>query len=470
MENYAVNKSDLRGIQILLYERDPLSARGLADDLRVTGARVVVASGFDEVVETLTKTETDVIVASLELVDEKCIELVKDYKARYPGSLFFVLADQEYDSVETSREEVRLIVDDYLKKPVDTERFAGMIQSSMGRPDDASKSLTVVDPIVSRVKPYFLLRSPVMKRALAHLPRIAASGQTVMITGETGTGKELVARVIHVMSRRSSGPFIPVNCGAVPESLIEGELFGHEKGAFTGAIRTRRGKFETADRGTIFLDEIGDMPLNLQVRLLRVLEEGRIYRIGAETSIPVDVRVIAASNVDLQKAVKDGLFREDLYYRLNVLKIHLPPLRERIEDIPLLAVHFLERAFAELGWPHPYPVLSAETIYVLERHRWRGNVRELRNVMTRVATLLPQGTRKIFPFHIVPHLEEDSFHVPPPQEEQKKDGIFIPIGTDLKKVEEILINETLRYTGGNRTRAAELLGVSVRNLRRKLNK
>jgi DNA-binding NtrC family response regulator len=328
-----------------------------------------------------------------------------------------------------------------------------------------------VDPLVKKVKPYFLFRSPAMRRTLANLPQIAASEQTVLITGETGSGKELVARAIHVLSRRSSGPFVPINCGAVPESLIEGELFGHEKGAFTGAIRTRKGRFETADKGTLFLDEISDMTLNLQGRLLRALEESRIYRVGAEEFLPIDVRVIAASNINLKKAVDDNLFREDLYYRLNVLRIHLPPLRERPEDIPLLAVHYLERAFAEMGWPEPYPELSSETIYLLEHYPWRGNVRELRNIMTRIATLLPAGTERIFPFHVTPYLEEQPQIEPVLRAgEAPGEGVFIPVGTPLREVEETLIRETLKYTRGNRTKAASLLGVSLRNLRRKLNK
>ncbi|MEW6601985.1 MAG: helix-turn-helix domain-containing protein, partial [Nitrospirota bacterium] len=194
------------------------------------------------------------------------------------------------------------------------------------------------------------------------------------------------------------------------------------------------------------------------------------YRLGGETQVPVNVRLIAASNVDLQKAVDDGLFRDDLYYRLNVLRLNLPPLRERVEDIPLLAVHFLERAFAEMGWPVPYPNLSQETIYLLERCPWKGNVRELRNLMTRIATLLPRNTGRIFPFHVLPHLDEAARAVPEIDREPGREGVFIPSGTKLSDVEEILIHETLKKTQGNKTRAASLLGISLRNLRRKLNK
>jgi len=459
----------LKGINILVIEDDPVSLQAMERELGGTGAIVIPARGYDEAMEALARHSIDIIIASLDLVDDRCVEMVRGYKAQNPECLFYVMADESYNSVESSQESVRLIIDDFIRKPLDTKRFITTVQTDMAR-GGKSTSLTVVEPLVSRIKPYFLMRSPVMKRTLAHLPQIAASDQTVLITGETGTGKELIARVIHVLSRRASGPFVPINCGAIPETLIEGELFGHERGAFTGAIRTRRGKFETAHNGTIFLDEIGDMPMHLQVRLLRVLEEGRIYRIGGEDPVAVNVRVIAASNIDLKKAVEDRLFREDLYYRLNVLRIHLPPLRERVEDIPLLAVHFLERAFAEMGRRPPYPSLSSETIYILEQYPWKGNVRELKNLMTRVATLLPPHTEKIFPFHVLPYLEDPySVGTQKPVDTRGK-GVFIPIGTDLRTVEDILIRETLKHTRGNKTRAASLLGISLRNLRRKLNK
>ena len=466
-----MNKSpDLKGLDILVFDNDYPSLKQIENDLKTIGADVYTADTFAQAVGILHQTHIEVIIAAIDLVDEQCIEMIKEYKTLHPEALFYVIAGHEYDSVESSQESVRLIVDDYIKKPLDIIRFARMVETSVGRPEAAGTSLTVMDPLVTKVKPYFIFRSPVMRRTLYHLPQIAASEQAVLITGETGTGKELIARAIHVLSRRSSGPFIPINCGAIPESLIEGELFGHEKGAFTGAVSTRKGKFEMADKGTLFLDEIGDMPLNLQVRLLRVLEEGSVYRLGGETLIPVNVRVIAASNADLQKAVGDGLFRDDLYYRLNVLRLNLPPLRERVEDIPLLSVHFLERAFAEMGRPGPHPSLSQETIYLLERYPWKGNVRELRNLMTRVATLLPKDTARIFPFHIFPHIDEAVQAVPKTDEARGREGVFIPAGTRLRDVEEMLIHETLRYTGGNKTKAASLLGISLRNLRRKLNK
>lgn len=459
----------MKGLAVLVIEDDELSLKETVTALERVGAKVFNVPDSAHAAGLLLHERIDVIIGALDLVDEQCIEVIRSYKTRVPDTLFYVLTGQEYDSVEISQESVRLVIDDYVKKPLDVDRFAGMVATSTGRPS-GDKSLAVADPLVMKVKPYFLFRSPVMRRTLADLPRISMSDQTVLITGETGTGKEIIARAIHMLSGRSAGPFVPINCGAIPESLIEGELFGHEKGAFTGAVKMRRGKFETAHNGTLFLDEIGDMPLNLQVRLLRALEEGQIHRIGSEAPISINVRVIGASNIDLKKAVDDGLFRDDLYYRINVLRLELPPLNKRIEDIPLLAVHFLERAFAEMGRAKPYPNLSSETIYILEKCPWKGNVRELRNVITRVATLLPMDTNQIFPFHILPHLDRTDKVSVNSSDDKGAEGVFIRTGTGLKEVEEILINEALKKTGGNRTQAAKLLGISLRTLRRKLNK
>jgi DNA-binding NtrC family response regulator len=462
-------RPDLSGLSILILEQNHDSLGGGVQEMEEFGARVFTAPDTGEGIGILSRGRIDALMVSIDLVDEPFIERVREYKAAYPGFLFYLLTEEGYESVETSLESVKSLVDDYIQKPVDAPRLAGMIAASLGRPSTGNTSLAVIEPLVARVKPYFLFRSPAMRRALSHISEIAASGQTVLISGETGTGKELVARAVHVLSRRANGPFVPINCGAIPESLIEGELFGHEKGAFTGAHAARKGKFESAHGGTLFLDEIGEMPLSLQVRLLRVLEEKKVYRIGAEHPVHINVRVIAATRVDLEKAVNDGLFREDLYYRLNVLRISLPSLHERVEDISLLAVHFLERAFDETGRIPPHPVLSPETIHVLERFPWKGNVRELRNVMTRVATLLPPGTVRIFPFHVLPHLG-DSGMIGRSFSQGSVGGVFIPAGTPLDHAEEMLIGEALKQSGGNRSKAAGLLGISPRTLRRKLNR
>lgn len=466
----SAEKNDLAGLSILIVEDDPLLVKEVRSALEPFKPEIHTAKDIRKASAILSRHEVQVIIASLGLADKACIAMVREYKMRLPGALFYILTDQDYHKVETSLESVRQVVDDFIPRPVDAARFVQMVQTSRGEPDTGSTSLSVIEPVVAKVKPYFLFRSPAMRRALANISEIAGSGQTVLISGETGTGKELVARSIHVLSPRSAGPFIPINCSAIPESLIEGELFGHEKGAFTGAIATRRGKFESAHNGTLFLDEIGDMALNLQARLLRVLEEKKVYRIGGESPVPVNVRVIAATRTDLEKAVRDSLFREDLYYRLNVLRIHLPPLRDRVEDISLLAVHFLERAFSEMRRMPPYPELSAETIFLLERHPWKGNVRELRNIMTRIATLLPADATRIFPFHIQPHLEDMQQYGRSTPSIRQDEGLFIPSGATLEKAEELMYEAALKKTGGNRTRAAKLLGISLRTLRRKINR
>lgn len=463
---------DLQGFSFLIIDTDSSLTKSIGNGLTIYGAQVYGASDYKDSVDLLAGKHVHVIMASIDLIDEAYINMIGDYKTVYPDSLFYLLVNDEHTSVEAREPLAKIIIDDYVKKPVELCRFARMVEGKIGRPGSSGNtSLSVVEPFIKKVKPYFLFRSLTMQRALANLPEVAKSDQTVLITGETGTGKELVARAIHVLSSRANGPFVPLNCGAIPESLIEDELFGHEKGSFTGAIKTRKGKFESADKGTIFLDEIGDMSLSLQVRLLRVLEERQVFRVGGDTPMPIDVRIITATRVDIESAVEDKLFREDLYYRINVLRLNLPPLRERKEDIALLALHFLERAFHEMGRLSPYPELSPETIYLLEQYPWKGNVRELRNIMTRTATHLPPNTQRMFPFHFLPHLNDRrriGEHAP--SANRTDSGIHIPIGIKIAQAEDILIKETLKESNGNKTKAANLLGISLRTLRRKLQK
>ncbi|RJQ53972.1 MAG: sigma-54-dependent Fis family transcriptional regulator [Nitrospiraceae bacterium] len=463
------SKPDLGGLSILVIDDEMSSQDRTERELSSLGARVYPVPDSAGAAGVLSQERVHVILLSLPLADEKCLALVKEYKAKHPDTLFYLLTGQNYSFVEPVEESVRRVLDDYFRKPLDTGRFAGIVGASFGRPP-TSTSLSVIEPLSIKAKPYFIFRSYPMRLALADLPRIAASEETVLVSGETGTGKELVARAVHMLSRRSNGPFVPINCGAIPESLIESELFGHEKGSFTGAYKSRKGKFEAAHNGTLFLDEIGDMPLLLQTRLLRVLEDKEIYRVGSDRKIPVNVRVITATHTDLENAVKNGLFREDLYYRLNVLRVHLPPLRERIDDIPVLALHFLERTFDEMGRPAPYPAFSPETVHLLQQYPWKGNVRELRNIMTRVATLLPPDTTRVFPAHILPHLGEAKRAERSADLPQPPSGVVVPAGMPLEKAEEMLIHEALKQAGGNRTRAAKLLGISIRTLRRRLNR
>lgn len=507
---------DLGGIVILVIDPDPSLLRQWKRFFSHLGARVFLAGDLSIAEKLIYQEQIHVILTELKLESGSSLELFGQYKSFQPEGYFYVMTSQ--GSVQEAMNISKLGIHDYFEKPLDLSKFAWTLEENFrGR----KTSLRRVDSVVAELQSFLLFRSEVMQRGLMVLPRLAASKQSVLITGETGTGKELVARAVHGLSPFSNGPFVAVNCGAIPENLIEGELFGHEKGAFTNAYAARKGKFELAEKGTLFLDEIGEMPLILQVRLLRVLEEGHIYRVGGEKPIPIHVRIVAATRQDLEKAVDDGLFREDLYYRLNILRIQLPPLRERPDDVPLLAWHFLERAFSETNKDVPFPHLSETATDLLQQQWWKGNVRELRNLMTRIAILLPDEARQILPEHILPHL---TFREPPvvvptqetafssnlhemgakvisdPYEnfspndfkeeidvspswfrlseksesiehttESSEKGVFVPVGSTLQDAEDLLIEVTLKETNGNRTKAAKILGIGVRTLRRRLN-
>jgi len=291
------------------------------------------------------------------------------------------------------------------------------------------------------------------------IEQVAPSSASVLITGESGTGKELVARTIHKMSPRHDKPFVAINCSAIPESLMESELFGHEKGAFTGAASRRQGCFELADTGTLLLDEIGEMPALLQAKLLRVIEERAVRRLGSRKEIEVDVRLVAATNRQPQQAVADGKLRDDLLYRLNVFGIHLPSLRERKEDLPLLAQHLVTQLAERHGRPARF--LSSAAIEALQFHSWPGNVRELRNVIER-AVIICSG-EQVERHHFAPYPIEQRERL------RNEDTLSLPVGTPLEEVERQMIMRTLQKTKNNKTRAAELLGISLKTLHNKLN-
>ncbi|MCK4910334.1 MAG: sigma-54-dependent Fis family transcriptional regulator [Thermodesulfovibrionales bacterium] len=455
----------LSGVRVIIIDPDPGFISQVRDDLEGLGAEVLEARDTSEAERYYSGGGTSALLANVNLIGVDAESFILNYKGANPEGMFFLVLEPGVSV--TSDDPSALSVEDYLQKPIDTGRLAHMLESG------SSRALALPDPIVNQARPYFQFRSQAMRMALAQLPKIAGSDQTVLISGETGTGKEIISRAIHVLSPRASGPFVAINCGAIPETLIESELFGHVKGAFTGAHKDRKGKFELARRGTLLLDEIGDMPIQLQVRLLRVLEEGQVFRVGSEEPIPVDVRIIASSLQDLYKSVNEGLFREDLYYRLNILNIHLPPLRQRVEDISLLAVHFMDRALAELGSLEPHPKLSTATTGLLEGLPWRGNVRELRNVITRVATFLPHSARQVLPMHVIPHLEgryDSNMHMKETEGTASNGGIYIPGGTTLDEAKDMLIQNALERSGGNRTHAARMLDIGIRTLRRKVNK
>jgi DNA-binding NtrC family response regulator len=306
--------------------------------------------------------------------------------------------------------------------------------------------------------------SAAMQQVFSLIRQVAPSKAPILVTGESGTGKELVARAVHELSPRRGGPFVAINCAAMPETLMESELFGHEKGAFTGAVERRAGCFELAQHGTLLLDEIGDMPTPTQAKLLRVLEDSRVRRLGAKGEVLVDVRVIASTNKVLEESLKKGEVREDLYYRLNVFKIELPPLRDRLEDLPLLT----EALLGDLNKKHGCKVtdLEPDVRTQFSRYQWPGNVRELRNVLERAVILAGEGT--VQTAHLPPTFGAAPGASRPPQPARSLDSVSLPVGTTVGEAEKALIQLTLQHTKNNKTRAAEILGISLKTLFNKL--
>lgn len=444
---------DLNGISLLLIDDDAAIIRSLGRALRGLGAEVTAVRSVREARTYLQEETPDAVLADLMLKDGQGLDLLPIYHTRYPDGLFYLITG--YGSVDSAVTAFKHGIRDYFQKPVDPIALAERLASDLGeRP--------AINNLTAALEPYLHFTDPRMVEALLDLPRYAATNQSVLIQGETGTGKELVAHALHALSPRAEGNFVALNCGAIPESMLEAELFGYDKGAFTGAERQHRGRFEQADKGTLFLDEIGEMPLHAQVRLLRVLEDHKVQRLGSERSVPVDVRVIAATHRELTEQIEAGQFRSDIFYRLNVLSIELPPLRQRPADITLLAKHFLSYSLKEMGWTGALPRFSTQALQIMQGHSWPGNVRELRNCMTRLAVRLPSNIKEIeteWLQALLPKLE--NLH--------PKDGVWIPAEATLADAEWLLIDAALKRTNYNRSRAAKQLGIGERTLRRKLN-
>ncbi|GAB4304111.1 MAG: sigma 54-interacting transcriptional regulator [Myxococcota bacterium] len=349
---------------------------------------------------------------------------------------------------------------DYLTKPINKSTILRTVERAFEKFNLKLENLRLRNELDklrhSTGAPLFLGRSDAVKKLMETAALAAKSDVTVLILGESGVGKEVLARTIHSFSERKDKPFVVVNCAALPEGILEGELFGYEKGAFTGALKQRIGYLERANGGTLLLDEIGDIPTSVQVRFLRFLQEGEIERLGGASPIALDVRVIAATSRNLKQKVSDGSFREDLFYRLNVFPLTIPPLRERPEDISLLAMHFIEKYNADSKYPAKG--FTKEALQLLLAHRFDGNVRELENIIQR--TLLLCKSEEIGVEHLPPELREG--------EKTPQKHLIVPIGTPLEKVEEMLIRKTLEYTKDDKQLASQLLGLNRRTIYRKL--
>jgi len=349
------------------------------------GANAVSFSDPAEALEAIRKQPPDVVLTDLKMPEISGVDLLREIKqARETVEVIVMTA---YATIENAIETLKAGAYDYVLKPFNTDDLLLTIQKAAERKRLREANISLSEQLAAVDTPVPMIGSSQAMQELRELLRkIAPAESAVLVTGESGTGKELVARTIHSLSPRHSGRFVAINCGSIPETLLESELFGHEKGAFTGADRQKPGKVEWADGGTLFLDEIGELPTNLQVKLLRVLQERNITRVGGLEEIPVDVRLLAASNRDLAKAIRTGNFRQDLYYRLNVIRVELPPLRRRQEDIRELALHFIKRQCVQLS-RHPVQLTDGAR-HALEIYRWPGNVRELQNVIERTLVLL----------------------------------------------------------------------------------
>ena len=445
--------------RLLLVDDDEEACRLLSEVLEREGHEIVRALSVEAALRELDRSEPfDAILTDLRMPGASGLDLLRVARHRDPRALVFVLT--AFGDAAAAGEAIRAGAYDFISKPYDVARLRlGLAQALERRRLTPSSG---AEPVRSGESEAAIIgHSPAIIEVMKTVARVAPSQATVLITGETGTGKELIARVIHGFSDRAAQRFVAVNCSALAEGVLESELFGHVRGAFTGAALSRPGLFREADRGTIFLDEIGDVSPALQSRLLRVLQEHEITPVGADTPVRVDVRVLAATHQNLEALVQQGRFREDLYYRLNVVAVKLPPLRERLQDLPLLVHHFLRRLAAQHG--HEPVALDPEAESYLLAYSWPGNVRELVNVLERAIVLAAQGV--IGPEHLPAELRQQD-GVPPAQTAEAGPAALLP----LAEVEKRHVLAVLRAARGNRERAARILGISRRTLLRMLQR
>jgi len=451
-------------VKLLIVEDEPGLRQMLEILFRRHGYSVVTAPGCRAALEAIGSAPQPfpVVVTDLSMPDGSGLDVLAASKKRNVATEVILVT--AHSTVENAIEAMRLGAYDFVAKPFDAAELAALVGKAIEKQAIVTENQRLKAQ-VSRIESGEVLgKSPAMRKVLDLVERIAATKTTVLITGESGTGKERVAHAIHERSDRAAGPFLVVNCGALPEALMESELFGHERGAFTGASSKNLGLFRQAEGGTVLLDEVGELPASLQVKLLRVLQERSVRPVGAAQEIPVDVRVLAATNRDVEADVASGKFRQDLYYRLNVIRLSLPPLRERREDIPLLAERFTSRFAAEMG--KETAGFTADALRVLSAYAFPGNVRELENVIERAVAL---SATRVIGLGDLP--ESVSGHAGAPAQTLLD---LPPAGLNLDDVlteaERRLLIAALERTGGVRTRAAELLGISFRSLRYRLQK
>src|ERR1700687_3670574 len=444
---------------ILIVEDEAKMRRLLELNLGDDGFTTFSAEDAEVGLKLLRENPIDLILTDLKLPGMNGLEFLQCIKRQ--NSALPVVVMTAFGTVETAVEARKAGASDYVLKPFSLTEMRMVIRKELDVRNLREENRSLREALGKRYShPNVVARSPKMQEVLATVERVAPTNSTVLLGGETGVGKDLIARAIHEKSRRASGPFVKINSTAIPENLLESELFGFEKGAFTGATASKPGKFELADKGTLFLDEIGDVPPAIQVKLLRVLQEREFERLGGTRTIKVDVRLIAATNRDLRAALEDGTFREDLYYRLNVVPVDLPPLREHKEDIPELANLFLARFAKDSGGSETITGISPAAMQLLVGHYWPGNVRELQNVIERASALAQGG-----------QLEMGDIQLDSPRNRSgAASDRFLPDGMTLDQWEDEMIREALKRAGGNKSQAARLLGLSRNALRYRLSK
>jgi DNA-binding NtrC family response regulator len=439
--------------RILVVEDDPDGLRSVVESVEDMGFEAVAAPNAARATALLAEQPFDAVLSDLVLPDRDGLTVLEDARRADPNLPFLIMT--AYGTVSTAVKALKSGAYDYITKPLDLDD----IQTKLARAVETRRLRSKVDDLQTSLKrrhsaDTIVARSPAMAEVIEQIAALARTNATVFIQGESGTGKELAAKALHYDGSRANGPFVAVNCGAFTESLLESELFGHEKGAFTGALRQHRGAFERADGGTLFLDEIGDAPKPVQVKLLRVLEEREIVRVGGQETLPMDVRLISASNHDLDALVADGRFREDLLYRLKVVTIEIPPLRSRREDIRPLADRFIAAACEEHG--RHVETVGPDFYAALEDYTWPGNVRQLRNAIESSVILARE-----------PRLIAASLRLGEARRDEEPQP-SVPTGRTLAEMERDILAQVLERNRGNRTLTAEQLGISRRTIQRKI--
>ncbi|HEQ71418.1 MAG TPA: sigma-54-dependent Fis family transcriptional regulator [Spirochaetia bacterium] len=426
---------------------------GLGRALELDGYRVFLAADGHEATGLINREEIDLVITDLKMPGLSGEDLLKQIVSQYPTVPVIILTG--HGTIESAVKAMHDGAYDFLTKPTNLEHLSVLVKKALSKRELFLQHRELEEELARKNKfPSLIGKSAEMQKIFEVISQVAPTKASVLITGESGVGKEMIADAVHFNSPRKDKPYIKVHCAALAESLLESELFGHEKGSFTGALSRRRGRFELANLGTIFLDEIGEVNQNIQIKILRVLQEKKFERVGGEETIEVDVRIITATNRDLKSAIEKGEFREDLFYRLNVVNIHIPPLRERKEDIPLLIASFLKE-FAEEN-NKPIEGVDPKARAILSQYTWPGNIRELRNAMES-AVVMCKGT-VITPDDLPPYIQSDS----------DENYLKLQAGISFADAEKKLITFTLHQMGGNKSRTAEVLGIGRKTLHRKL--